>query len=346
MSSSIQSLGVQDTPNLAMRLRELTCGYWISQCIAAAARLGIADLLQSGSKSVAELATMTGTQARPLYRLLRALASFGIFAELREGHFSLTPMAELLASSPQSLRGWAILMGQEDWHRAWDALLDSLKTGEPAFKHVFGTSYWEYLSGNPEAAVIFNEGLTAYTAQVGEAVVGAYNFAPFRKMVDVGAGHGTLMAAILTATPHLDGIVFDLSHAAEGARRTLEAAGLTARCQVMTGDFFDAVPEGGDAYLLSHVIHDWSDERALAILRNCHRVMRPQSRLLLVEAVIPPGNEPFFGKLLDVHMLVATDQGTDRTEAEYRSLLDAAGFELLRVIPTASDVSIMESTPV
>jgi len=329
-----------------MRLRELTCGYWTSQCIAAAAKLGIADLLQAGSKSIAELATLTGTQARPLYRLLRALASFGIFAEGPEGYFSLTPMAELLASAPQSLRGWAILMGQADFHRAWDALLESLKTGEPAYKQVFGTSYWDYLSGNPAAAAIFNDGLTAYTAQVAAAVVGAYNFAPFHTLVDVGAGHGTLMAAILAATPHLDGIVFDLSHAAEGAKRTLEAAGLTARCQVMTGDFFEAVPEGGDAYLLSHVIHDWSDERALAILRNCHRVMRPQARLLLVEAVIPPGNAPFFGKLLDVNMLVLFDQGADRTEAEYRALLEAAGFEVLRVIPTASDVSILESAPV
>ncbi len=191
----------------------------------------------------------------------------------------------------------------------------------------------------------FNEALTAYTAQVAQTVVGAYDFRPFQKLVDVGAGHGTLMATILAATPGLAGVAFDMAHAADGARNTLEAAGLVACCEVATGDFFVAVPEGGDAYLLSHVIHDWGDERARAILRNCRRVMRSQSKLLLVEAVIPPGNGPFFGKLLDMQMLVAANEGMDRTEVEYRALLDAAGFKLQRVIPTASDVSIVESVP-
>lgn len=347
MSSSIQTLTVSDTPHPAVRLRELTCGYWISQCIAVAARLGVADLLKPGPKSVHELAATTETQVRALYRLLRALASYGIFAEGPDGYFNLTPMAQLLETSPHSLRGWAILMGHEgNFHDAWDDLLYSVRTGEGAFHHVAGMSYIEYLSGNADAAAIFNDGLTAYTAQVAGAVVEAYDFSSFRKLVDVGAGHGTLMAAILTATPHLTGIVFDLPHAKEGAMKTLGTASLAARCEVVTGDFFDGVPEGGDAYLLSHVIHDWSDERALAILRNCRRVMGPHAKLLLVEAVIPPGNEPFFGKLLDVCMLVVTDQGADRTEAEYRSLLEHAGFRLLRTTPTSSDVSIIEGVPV
>lgn len=334
-----------DIPNLAARLRDLTCGYWVSQCIATAARLGIADILKSGTKSVDELAATTQTQPRALYRLLRALASFGIFAESSERCFTLTPMAELLQTSPQSLRGWAILMAQEEFHRAWDELLYSLRTGKPAFNHVFGKSYWEHLSGNPEAALTFNEGLTAYTSQVAQAVVSAYDFSSLPNIVDVGAGHGTLMAAILTASPQVVGTLFDLPHAAEGARKSLEASSLTGRCQFVAGNFFESVPEGGDAYLLSHVIHDWSDDRALTILRNCHRVMHSGARLFLIEALIPLGNLPFFGKLLDVHMLVAHDEGADRTEVEYRSLLERSGFRLLRVIPTSSGVSLIEATP-
>lgn len=347
MSSLTQTSTIPDAVHPAVRLRELTCGYWISQCIAVAARLGVADLLKSGSKSVQDLAAATETQVRPLYRLLRALAGFGIFAEGPNGYFNLTPMAELLETSPHSLRGWAILLGYEtNWHRAWDELLHSLKTGEPAVPRVMKMNYRDYLAGNPEAAALFNDGLTAYTGQLARAIVNAYDFSAFGKLVDVGAGHGTLMAAILTATPQLTGIVFDLPHAREGARKTLEAANVDMRCEVVAGDFFNAVPEGGDAYLLSHVIHDWSDERALDILRNCRRVMKPNGRLLVVEAVIPPGNDPFFAKLLDMHMLVVTDQGADRTEGEYRSLIEQAGFRLPRVLPTSSDVSIIEGVPV
>jgi precorrin-6B methylase 2 len=340
------NVATKDIAELAAQLRDLTCGLWLSQSIAVAAKLRIADLLGPGPMSVEELARKTETQARPLYRLLRALASHGIFEEQPDGRFGLTPLAELLKSSAHSLRGWAILLGQPDFHRAWDELMYSLKTGKPAYNHVFGTSLWDRLSSDPEEAAIFNEALTAYTAQVAQAVVTAYDFRPFQKLVDVGAGHGTLMATILAATPGLAGVAFDMAHAADGARKTLEAAGLARRCEVATGDFFIAVPEGGDAYLLSHVIHDWSDERALAIFRNCRRVMRSQSKLLLVEAVMPPGNAAFFGKLLDMQMLVATDEGMERTEVEYRSLLDAGGFKLQRVIPTASDVSIVESVPV
>ena len=335
----------QEKQRALRRLRELTCGYWISQCIAVAAELGIADLVKAGPKNIEELAKSTGTKPALIYRMMRALASCGIFAEGPDHCFALTPMAELLENTPNSLRCWAILLGRDDFHRAWDALSHTLATGEPAFKHVLGMSYYDYLTGNPKAAAIFNDGLTAYTSQVAEAVVAAYDFSVIRNLVDVGAGHGVLASAILKANPELRAVLFDLPHAREGATRTLTAAGVAHRAEVVAGDFFRAVPEGGDAYLLSHVIHNWSDEGALAILGNCRRAMAPSAKLFLVEAVIPPGNEPFFGKLLDVHMMVAAEQGMDRTRDEYRALLEKAGFRLTRVVPTASDVSVIEGVP-
>jgi hypothetical protein len=333
----------QEERQAAQKLLELTCGYWISQSIAVVAELRIADLVRDGPKHVEMLARSTGTKPRLLYRVMRALASCGIFVEEPSQCFGLTPMAELLTNKPGSLRGWAILLGQEDFHRAWDALSHTVRTGEPGFNHVFGMNYWDYLTRNPKAAAIFNDGLTAYTSRLAKAVAAAYDFSGVRKLVDVGAGHGVLSSVILNENSQLRAVLFDLQHAREGAIRTLAAAGVADRAEVVSGDFFRAVPEGGDAYLLSHIIHDWDDERALAILQNCRRVMTPEAKLLLVEAVIPPGNQPFFGKLLDVHMMVATDQGTDRTEDEYRSLLKRAGFRLVRIVPTSSHVSVIES---
>ncbi len=327
----------------AAKLRELAAGYWLSQCVAVVAELGVADLLNSGPKPVDELARATATKSGPLYRVLRALASYGIFTESADHWFALTPMAEMLQSSRDSLRGWAVLVGSEEFHRAWDDLRYSLKTGEPAFNHLYGASYWEHVSRNPKIAAIFNEGLTAYTSQVASAVVAGYDFSQLRKLVDVGGGHGVLISAVLVANPKLRGLLFDLPHAREGATRTLAEAAVRERCDIISGDFFQEIPKGADAYLLSAVIHDWDDERALNILGNCRRAMDANARLLLVEAVIPPGNEPFFGKLLDVHMLVITDQGTDRTVAEYRTLLEKAGFKVSRIVPTASDVSVIEA---
>jgi O-methyltransferase domain/Dimerisation domain len=234
----METMTPPDIPNLAARLRDLTCGYWVSQCIATAARLGIADILKSDTKSVEELAATTQTQPRALYRLLRALASFGIFAESSERCFSLTPMAELLQTSPQSLRGWAILMAQEEFHRAWEELLYSLKTGKPAFNHIFGKSYWEHLSGNPEAALTFNEGLTAYTSQVARAVVSAHDFSLFPNIVDVGAGHGTLMAAILTATPQVVGHAVRPAARSRGSKEDLGSLQPHEALPVCSREFF------------------------------------------------------------------------------------------------------------
>ena len=205
-----------------------------------------------------------------------------------------------------------------------------MRTGEPAVKHVF-----ECLAQNPESAAIFSEAMAELTTQVSTAVVAAYDFSRFSKIVDIGGGNGTLILSILQANPQMSGILFDLPHVVEDARKHLDAAGLTGRCEVVAGDFFVSVPSGGDAYILKNIIHDWDDERALKILQNCHRAMAKNGKLLLVEGVIPPGNEPSFGKLLDLNMLVMAG-GCERTEAEYRALFAAAGFTLTNVVPLQS----------
>jgi SAM-dependent methyltransferase len=220
-------------------------------------------------------------------------------------------------------------MSGEEQYRAWGDVLHSVKTGEAAFTRVYNSEYSQYLAQHPEAAAIVSEAMAEFTTQVSTAVVAAYDFSQFSKLVDVGGGNGVLIISILKANPKLSGVLFDLPYVVEDAQKHIEAARLTGRCEVVAGDFFESVPSGGDAYILKSVIHDWDDDRALKILQNCHRAMAENGKLLLVEWVIPPGNEPFRGKLLDLHMLVVAS-GCERTEAEYRALF--AAFTLGAVI--------------
>jgi len=319
-------------------LLQLVTGYWVSQAIYVAAKLGIADLLKDGPKSSDELAQATGTHARSLYRLLRALASVGVFAEAEDGRFGLTPLGECLQTGiPGSVRALTMMTSSEGWYRAWGDLLHSVRTGETAFNHVFGMDLWQYAAQNPEAAALVTEAMAEFTTQVSTAVVTAYDFSRFSKIVDVGGGNGTLLLSILQANPQMSGVLFDLPYVVEDARKHIAATDLTGRCEVVAGDFFASVPSGGDAYILKNIIHGWDDEHALKILQNCHRAMAENGKLLLVEGVIPPGNEPFRGKLVDLHMLViAGGGGCERTEAEYRALFAAAGFTLTNVVPLQS----------
>jgi SAM-dependent methyltransferase len=197
---------------------------------------------------------------------------------------------------------------------------------------------WQYATQNPEAVAIFNEAMTELTTQISTAVVAAYAFSRSSKIVDIGGGNGALILSILQANPQMSGVLFDLPHVIESAKKHLDAAGLTGRCAVVAGDFFASVPSGGDTYILKNIIHDWDDEHALKILQNCHRAMAENGKLLLVEGIIPPGNEPSFGKLVDLNMLVMAGGG-ERTEAEYRALLAAAGFQLTNVVPLQSPLS-------
>jgi hypothetical protein len=331
-------------PPPAVLLNMMT-GYWGAQAVYIVAKLGVADLLADGPRPVAELATASQSHESSLYRLLRALASVGVFSEISPRTFALTPMAELLRTAiPNSMRALAITYNEE-MYQAWGHMLHSIRTGEPAFAHHFGMGPFPYFMQNPEADRIFNEAMIAYTHQVANAVTATYDFAPFRSVVDVGGGYGTLLAAILRDNPGAGGILFDVPHVIEAAQGFLGTTGVADRCTRVAGDFFAAVPAGGDAYVLSQILHDWEDEQCLTILQHTRQVTPKHGKLLVVELVIPPGDEPSFGKWLDLHML-AIPGGRERTEAEYRTLFRDAGFELTNIVPTPAGPSVVEAVPV
>jgi O-methyltransferase domain/Dimerisation domain len=326
-------------------LLQMMTGYWVSQALYVAAKLGVADLLADGPRPVEALAAATQTDAPSLRRVLRALASVGVFTEAHPGTFALTPLAALLRTgTPDSMRALAIMYAEEQY-RAWGDLLHSVRTGQTAFEQQFGTSYFAYLARHPEADRVFNEAMTGYTTQLVGAVVEAYDFAPFQTIVDVGGGYGTLLAAILRRHPAARGILFDQPHVVAAAGEQLTVAGVAERCTTVGGDFFVEVPAGGDAYILAQILHDWDDDRSVAILQQCRSAMPSHGKLLVIELVLPPGEEPFFGKWLDLHMLVMLG-ARERTAPEYDALFRAAGLVLARVAPTAAGPSIVEAVPV
>jgi hypothetical protein len=329
-----------------MALVRLLSGTWLTHGLALAAQLGIADRVAQRPQRSEELARVTGMQAAALYRLLRALASVGVFEEDAEGRFRVTPLAELLrADVPGSLRDFAVMLGQE-WHwRAWGDLPHGVQAGQSAFEHLYGMTNFAYWAQHPEAQTIFDTAMTSRGAEQDAAILASYDFAGIDTLVDVGGGRGSLLAAVLNAHPGMRGVLVDRPEVVPGATQYLAEAGLNGRSAVAVCDFFAAVPGGGDAYVLKSVLHDWDDERALTILRNCRRAMPNHGRLLVVEWVIPPGNTPSFGKLLDLLMLVWTPGGKERTVDEFRALLAAAGFELTGITPTRAGVSALEAVP-
>lgn len=328
------------------QLLQMIAGKATTQLIFVAAKLGIADVLNDRPKSIDDLADATGTHAPTLYRVLRALAGLGVFVETDPRYFALTPMGELLQTDTTgSLRDFAILFGS-DWHNsAWSTLLHSVRTGEPALDHTVGMELFEYLHAHPEKFEVFNNAMTALSRQDAVAISHAYDFSNFDTIVDVGGGHGLLLAEILKANPATHGVLLEVPQVAEGARATMEEAGVLDRCVIVEGDFFERVPEGADAYILKLIIHDWDDEQARRILENCRAAMPADGTLLVANAVIPPGNDPYIGKLVDIEMLVMTPGGRERTEAEFEQLLAEAGFELTRTIPTPSYLYILEAQP-
>ena len=322
----------------------------MTQLIHVAATLGVADLMCDGPKHSHELAASLKVDPEALYRVLRALASIGIFEEADPGCFALTTQAEPLRRDvPGSLRASAILYGEPWFWRACGDLLHSVRTGQPAFDHVHGESLFAYLDHAADAAAIFNDHQTNMTRQDASAVVSAYGFRDCTRVVDVGGGHGTLTAAILRACPWTTAVLFDQPAVIAGAKRRLHVEGATGRYTCIAGDFFESIPEGGDVYVLKDIVHDWEDDRATVILRNCRRAMAHTlaagAKLLVVEKVIPPGNAPFPGKLTDITMLLVTG-GRERTAKEYEALLNEAGFALTRIVPTSSPASVIEAVPV
>jgi O-methyltransferase domain/Dimerisation domain len=330
---------------LAPMLLQMLLGNRVQQTIYVAAKLGIADLLKDGPKEIADLAQATGAHPGALYRLLRTLAGYGIFAESESDRFTLTPLASLLQTGiPGSLHAVALWFGSVAY-QVFSGLEYSVRTGEPAFDHIFGMEFFQYLEHHLDVGALFDEVMTRQTAEVTSTLLAAYDFSEIGTLVDVGGGRGELIIAVLKAYPGMRGVLFDRPHVIQGANGLLESAGVADRCTTACGDISESVPCGGDAYLLKSIIHGASDELAVQWLRNCCHAMDGRGKLLLVEYIIPPGNDLHPGKLMDVLMLVGTHGGRERTEAEFRSLLAEAGFHLARIVPTPSFYSVIEGVP-
>lgn len=328
-----------------VQLIQMGAGAWVAAAVYAAAKLGIADHLAGGARTAADLASATGTHAPSLRRFMRTLAGLGILTESDGERFSLTPLGEALGTgAPGSARSTLLAFGAPPFWRAWEELIYSLETGRPAFDKVWGMPFFDFLGRQPEAASLFSEAMVGFHGSEPPTVAEAYDFSGIQTVVDVGGATGNMLAALLSRHRNLRGVLFDLPHVVGDAPALLKARGVEDRVTIETGSFFERVPAGGDAYLLSHIIHDWSEEQCLTILRNCREAMRPDGRILIVETVLPEGDEPHQGKLQDLVMLVIPG-GQERTEKEYETLLGKAGFQLRRVVPTTSVVSIVEGVP-
>lgn len=327
-------------------LFQMLTGAWVSKGIGIVAELGIPDYLETGPKSVSTLATETATHEDSLYRVLRMLASTGVFVELPERSFALTPVSRLmLTSNPRGMRNFVrMAMFGEHWN-AWGSLIDVVRGGGIATDIAEGCDIWEYYLRNPERAAIFDASMTDFTMQTNAAVVAAFDFGQHQKVCDVGGGHGWLVRAVLEANPALHGIVFDQDYVAEGARKMLAEAGLEQRTSCVGGSFFESVAEGADLYMAKNIIHDWNDEKSLMILRNIRKVIPANGRLLLVEVMVGPANVPEPGKFMDVNMLAMTG-GRERTADDFAVLFAASGFRLGQVIPTQGLMNLVEALPV
>jgi hypothetical protein len=329
----------------ATALRQLIMGFQATHWVYVAAELGIADVLKDGPMSSTELAAMIGADGAALHRVLRGLAQLGVLA-YKDDRFDLTLMGHLLRSdAPGSLRPSARMWGSQLFQRPILNLLHTVKTGEAAFDHTFEQDFFGSLAEHPEDAAIFDQGMAGGSAREVSAIMSGYDFSGLRTLVDVGGGHGAVAAAIVRANSDLRGIVFDLPHLQVEAERSLAASGLSDRCRYVAGSFFEAVPEGADAYLLKGIIHDWDDAASVTILRNCRRAMPPQGKVLVVDRMLPPGNQPALDIVrIDLTMLVL-NKGRERTEADFRGLFEQSGLRLVRTIPLQGVRYIFEGAP-
>ena len=327
-----------------VQLIQMGTAAWVNAVVFAAAKIGLADQLAAGPKNAAELAGPMRLHAPSLHRLMRTLAGLGILTERDAQRFALTPMGEALKTgAPGSARATLIAFGGTFW-RGWEQIVYSLETGNTGFDKAHGMPLFEYLKQHPAEASDFSEAMVGFHGEEPPAVAEAYDFSGFKTVVDVGGATGNLLAAILTRHAGPRGVLFDMPHVVGDAPALLKAHGVDDRVTIEAGSFFDTVPAGGDCYLLSHIIHDWNEGKCLTILGHCRKVIKPGGRLLIIEMVLPAGDTPHPGKVLDMVMLVFPG-GQERTQAEYGALLDKAGFRLSRVVPTASAVSVVEAVP-
>ena len=327
------------------QLIQMATGSWIAATVYAAAKLNLADHLAAGPKSATELAGALDAHAPSLHRLMRTLASMGILTERDGQRFALTSVGEALRTgAPGSARATILTFCGPALWRSWEEIVHAVGTGGTGFEKANGLPLFDYLAQHPDEAAHFSEAMVGYHGAEPPAVAAAYDFASIGTLVDVGGATGNMLAAILSRHPSTRGVLFDRPHVVRDAPKLLAARGVAERVTIEPGDFFERVPAGGDAYLLSHIIHDWNEDQCLTILGHCRRVIRPDGRLLIVETVLPSGDTPHQGKIQDMVMLVIPG-GQERTESEYAGLLAKAGFRLTRVVPTDSIVSVVEAVP-
>jgi hypothetical protein len=330
--------------NPAEQVLQIAMGYMASSALHVAITLNIPDRLAGGSKDVAELAGASGANEGALYRILRLLASLGVFAEKSPRRFALTASADLLRKDvPGSLRGMAVFLPDPFHFRVYAELMHSVMTGKPAADKALGMPVFEYLAKNPAYSEVFNDAMTALSAPVVGAAIETYDFSTIGTLVDVAGGHGEVLMSILKACPNVRGILADVGHVIEGAKPRIAAAGLSSRCETVAIDFFKSVPAGGDAYIMKHIIHDWDDERASIILKNIATAMgAKRGKVILLEAVIRADAEVDFGKLLDIEML-AMPGGRERSADEFKALFARSGFDMTKVVPTKSPLAVVEA---
>jgi hypothetical protein len=328
----------------AEKLGLLMMGYRMTQLVYVAAELGIADQLWEGPKSAAELALLVGADREYLFRIMRALVSIGVFDQNENEEYLLNPLSEFLCQRVEgSLHKIAIRHGAEWTWLPWGELIHAVRTGTPAFDHAFGRSHWEYLAGHPDVNEGFSCSMAESAALITSAVLRQYEFSEIGTIIDVGGGYGSLLAGILKAYPTTLGVLFDQAEVVSRAGETLTHQGVINRCECISGDFFTAVPSGGDVYILQRIIHDWNDAKALQILKNCRKAMGNSGKLLIVDRIMPGTSAPSPVKIVDITVMVLYGGGRERTELEFRDLLAQANIRISRMIPLQTESSMIET---
>ncbi len=343
MSSITNPPDVSPETAAAQQIMQLSTGYIASTCLYVAVKLRIADLIDRASRSSADLARELKVNEDALYRVMRTLTSLGVFEEKSARTFANNLASSMLRSeTPGSMYEMALWMTDPFHFQVYANALHSVQTGDPAVEKTFGVPVFEWFPKNPDESEVFNNAMTMFSAMVIPAALEVYDFSGIGTLIDIAGGHGRVLTSILQKYPSMRGVLFDLEHVLAGARPVIESLGLAERCRTVSGDFFKAVPEGGDAYIMKHIIHDWDDERAATILKNIRTAMNPGGRVILLESVVAPGSQPDFAKIIDIEMLLMPG-GRERTEQEFRDLFARAGFELTRIIPTKSPLSVIEA---
>jgi SAM-dependent methyltransferase len=344
-SSESQGEQQQQQQQAATRAYDMLMGWIVSSAMQAAVRLGLPDQLKDGPRSAHELAKELGADEGALLLLLRALCSVDVFQEVEVGVFANTDVGTFLRSDvPNSLHGFTLYLAADWVWRPWHALPQTITTGRPSFEEIYQSEFWSYMAAHPQEYTIFNNAMASYTELLNDVTVAGYDFSAVRRLVDVGGGYGSFLQVILQRYPHLQGVLFDLPPVVAQAQQILASSPVGERCTFVEGNFFQGVPQGADAYIMKHVLHDWTDEECIRILRNCREALAPDGRILIVEYVVPePPQKPSPFLFVGLWMRINTPGGYERTEQQFRRLCEEAGLQLVGVHPTGAPDSILEA---